>query len=266
MLFSHEALVLMVVLGTVYFVVVGAPGNRIRFETEKVGTGTAGNLGFALNHGVLGAIKFLYNLFWVRGGLILFLATLSSSVAFGVGKEGGVASKARLWSDWLFAQTMLMGLTLMMPVMYSYSSGVSYMIPRTITVLSFFWSLNLMVSAVLMAGLLPLPIQKPQRTRFGVFSLAPAACLIYLLAFGRDSNIRRLYVDFMEGQVSAYRDVQIRQLALFQACDDRGLQQIPAPKKPMTFVWDVSDGNWGSRYYQYYRDCLCGKSLQSQSP
>lgn len=263
---SQEALVLIVVLGTLFFVIAGAEGNRVRFETEKVENSSAGNPSFALYQGVLGAVKFIYNIFWVRGGLFLFLTTFLSAIALGVGRNAEAAKKWRLWTDWLFAQSLLVGLTLLISVMYSYSTGVSTMIPRTVSVLSFFWSLNLMASAVLMAAMSPFLMSGLQRRWVAAFRLAPAAYLCFMVAIHPESNIHKLYGDLLGGSVSAYRDFQIRQTGLFEACDIQGLEKLRLPEKPMTFVWDISDGNMGTRYFQYYREGLCGKHMQGHSP
>jgi hypothetical protein len=198
----------------------------------------------------------------VRGGGVVFLAIL----LYAWSSHTKHKIKAYCFPNdlmlWVVIQLLLSGLTFFIAVMYTYNTGVSVMIPRTISVLSFFWCMNIVISAFYFSGFIKLiTFKKNVFIRF-VATGIPFILLVSFILFSKRSNLNRIYSDFSDGKIHKYSDFQKRQINDFINCNDQQVMKSTLPEKPITFVWDLSDNNFNTRYYRYYSETLCNRAKQ----
>lgn len=236
-----------------YFLVLSAPGNEERFQSEKALNIHAGEFVFALKYGFIGFLKFFYNILFIKRGVIAFGLTFLYFVSTSNKYEN--LNYKQFFLKYLFIQSVLFIMTFFIFLFYPFSTGVTVLIPRVLSVILFLWTTNFIFSGVTLALLINSTI------RYSIQKKSVVIVLITLLLIASiprtGNNILNAYSDIKIGHVECYEKYFKTQYLLFKTCDISKIKQGNLLCKPYMYVWDLSEDNFDSRYFLYYQHVLC---------
>lgn len=246
---------------SLYFLVLSAPGNEERFQSEKALNIHAGELKFAFKYGFIGLLKFFYNIIFIKRGIIALGFTFLYFV-LNINKQDNINHKQFLLK-YLIIQIILFTLTFLIFLFYPYSTGVTVLIPRVLSVILFLWIINFIFSGITFAILVN------SKMRYWIQEKNVIVALITLLLIASipraSNNILNAYKDIIVGDVDCYEKYFNMQYLLFKTCDISKVKQEVLLCKPYIYVWDLSEENFNSRYFLYYQNVLCHKTEDTKN-
>jgi hypothetical protein len=239
-----------------YFIVLKTPGNGARFQMGKSLSPDAGNISFAMHCALISTLKFIYNLLIVKRlalvvvPIVVFIFSCNVDSKWEI--DFAIIPKPK---SVILVQLILLFLLFFTLFTYSFSTGLVLPIQRILLFVHFFWVLNIIMISMCFGFILKkmfVYIHFPNR--YFVYSLV---CYFMLIFSADQNNARKLVIDFKNGNLSKYEIYMRTQRMQFQKSNNLMLKEHRPPPKPLIYVWDLSDENYNTRYFLYYRNVLC---------
>ena len=261
LLISAEFLSFLVVSIFFFFLVFGAPGNALRMESEKSVNNMAGDFLFALKYSGINLLRFLYNYFYVRQGWLLFVVAVIITLLYCEPLNHSSFSSKRFIRNYIGSQLIILMLSVFLFFTYHFSTGLNVMIPRALSLIQFLWCLNIVISGMMVCYYLSYKLPDFNKTLFkntGPISIT-ALALLLVMSSG-NGNIAVLYKEIRSGIIACDQQYFQAQYNAFKNCKIDDVKAKAPSCKSITYVWDLSDEKFNTRYFAYYESLLCKTS------
>jgi hypothetical protein len=255
--FSVYFFVLVGILLFLYFVVVRAPGNEVRFHLEKQVNPVAGNFAFACQSALISTLKFIYNLLFIKRLLLLLILLIIWVITNDIKPIVTISScTPNIVRVVTLVQFVILSLTYFSLFTYSYSTGLSTPIQRILALIHYVWVINIVACGLYFGFLLKLKLFDYVFLLKDNFGIALLVFVVLLFSAPQTNAIPALH-DFSKGKLISYASYMNKQRFLLRNCDVDKLKKQAPPQQPLIFVWDLSDEKFKTRYLEYYKNVLC---------
>jgi hypothetical protein len=255
--FSVYFFVLVGILLFLYFVVVRAPGNEVRFHLEKQVNPFAGNFAFACQSALISTLKFIYNLLFIKRLLLLLVPLIIWVITNDIKPISTISSfTPNTIRVLILVQFVILSFTYFSLFTYLYSTGLSTPIQRILALIHYVWVLNIVACGLYFGFLLKLKLLHYVFLLKEIFGIALLVFVVLLFSAPQTNAIPALN-DFSKRKLINYASYMKKQRFLLRNCDVDKLKQQAPPQQPLIFVWDLSDEKFKTRYLEYYKNVLC---------